>query len=87
MQGQSYCGDIGHEPRAWIAEWLDKSIPIASGLHLFKSVTTDPPRVAGQLDTNTDKLIPTKSLRQWESEQQSRRMGLGDSLTMLDALL
>ena len=66
---------------------LDRRILNAFSLHLLKSVTTDPPSVGGQLDTNTDKPTLTKSLRQWEPEQQSLQMDLGDSLTMLDGLL
>ena len=56
-----------------------------SRLHLSQLITTDPPSVVEQLDTNTDKPTLTKSLQQWGWEQQSQRLGLGDSLTMLDA--
>ena len=50
-------------------------------------LTTDPPCLAELLDTNTYKQIPPKSSQQWGREQQSQRSGLGDSLTVLDALL
>jgi len=46
---------------------------------------TDPPSVVERLDMNTDKPTLTKSLQQLGREQQSQRLGLGDSLTMLGA--
>ena len=46
---------------------------------------TDPLSLAELLDTNTYKQNPPKSSQQWGREQQSQRLGLGDSLTMLDA--
>jgi hypothetical protein len=48
---------------------------------------TDPLSLAELLDTNTYRQNPPKSSQQWGREQQSQRLGLGDSLTVRDVLL